>query len=69
MKKTTKRVREQFDTELALTNDLLNTAQRLAVGHGWHVATRVLYYVLMRVSSDRGRRQLAEFLSDTNVGW
>lgn len=65
----TERKRETIDHELALTSDLLATAQRLAVGHGWRVACRSLYYVLMRVSSDRGRRQLAEFLNDTQAGW
>lgn len=69
MKHTTTRVRERFDDELALTNDLLGTAQRLAVSHGWRVATRAIYYVLIRIVPDRGRRQLAEFLSDSTVGW
>lgn len=63
----TERKRETIDTELALTSDLLATAQRLAVYGGWRVAVQALYYVLMRVSSDRGRKQLAEFLNEPQI--
>lgn len=66
--KRTERNRERIDTELALTSDLLATAQRLAVYGGWRVAVRALYYVMMRISN-RGRAQLADFLSDPSVGW
>lgn len=58
------RVRAKIDTELALTSDLLDIAQRLAGYRGWRVAVRALYYVLMRVSDDRGRKQLAAFLNE-----
>jgi predicted metal-dependent HD superfamily phosphohydrolase len=69
-KQTTKeRNREAFDTELALTNDMLAIAQRLAVYGGWRTAVRACYYVVMRISSDRGRKALAEFLADPGVGW
>jgi len=64
----TERKRERFDTELALTADLLATAQRLAVYGGWRTAVRSLYYVISRISN-RGRMQLAEFLADPNVSW
>lgn len=64
----TERNRERIDTELALTSDLLATANRLACYGGWRVAVRALYYVMMRISN-RGRHQLADFLSDPNVGW
>lgn len=62
MKKTIERKRERIDTELALTADLLSTAQRLAVYGGWRTALRSLYYVVMRISSERGRKQLGEYL-------
>ena len=62
-KESLERNRDRFDTELALTNDLLRTAQDLAIKCGWKVAVRALYYVLMR-TSDRGRKQLAEYLSE-----
>lgn len=69
-KKNTKpRVIANIDTELAMTSDLLATAQRLACYGGWRVAVRCLYYVLLRVSQDRGRKQLAEFLNDQSAGW
>ena len=67
--KTDPRIRQRFDTELALTNDLLDVVQRLAISHGWRVALRSCYYAIMRVTSERGRKQLAEFLVDPNVGW
>jgi len=67
--KTDERIRQRFDTELAITNDILDLANRLAIHSGWRVALRTLYYVAMRISSDRGRKVLVEFLSDQNVGW
>lgn len=67
--KAVKRVREHFDTELALTNDLYQTAMKLACATNWRVAMRAVYYVAMRVGQERGRKQLAEFLTDERVGW
>lgn len=66
-KTKTARVREQFDPELALTNDIVQAAQRLACSHGWRVALRAVYYAAMRISESRGRKTLAEFLSE--AGW
>lgn len=37
---------------------------KLALYGGWKLAVRSLYYVLMRVSSERGRKQLATFLME-----
>lgn len=63
-KRPTTRVREKFDHELAITNDILALAQRLAYQHGgWRVALRALYYVVMRINSERGRKQYGEFLT------
>lgn len=63
------RIRTRIDHELALTADLLDIAQRIALGHGWRVAVRACYYVIMRIANERGRRQLAEYLIDPLVGW
>lgn len=66
---TIKRQRVRIDTELALTSDLLDAANRIALAYNWRVAVRACYYVIMRVAGDRGRRQLAEFLLDDKVSW
>ena len=52
-----KRIRETFDTELALTNDLYQMAMKLAIATSWRVAMRALYYVAMRIGGTRGRKQ------------
>lgn len=67
--KTKARDVARFDKELALTNDMLDIAHRLSMYGGWRVSCRAIYYVLMRVSDVRGRKQLAAFLDDSNVGW
>lgn len=64
MKKKTERVVANIDTELALTNDLLAIAQRLAVYGGWRLASRQLLYVWMRIDMSRGRVALAAFLNE-----
>lgn len=61
-----KRVREQFDRELALTNDIYQAAWKLAVYGGWKTALRALYYVAMRIGGERQRAEFAKFLSDVS---
>lgn len=58
------RTREQFDTEIALTNDLFQTAQRMAVACGWRVTVRQLLYVAVRIGGTLGRKAFVEYVQN-----